>query len=130
MSMRRAMPIEAVAAYVIEEMKQAEAAYERWRAAYSPVPGARERADWYRYVHRELRRAEENGVGAVLARGLDNQLIEQLCLLGEQLFWQDQIDTVPSTLTELAVRPPFRRDDGTPSADRAAWIRQKIGRGE
>lgn len=130
--MRRAVPIETVADYVVEEMVQAEAAYERGRDAFSVTAGARERADFLRYVHRELGKAEDHGVGAVLAQDLGEALLDQLCLLGEQLHWQEQIGTVPQTLTELAVSP-FQKSTPGPgpdqiSADFGAWCREQIGK--
>ena len=124
----RAIPIDVVAEYLVQQMTCAEEADARGNAAFAPIPGVRERATWLRYVHRELSLADEAGVGAVLAPAVDDALLDQLCLLGEQLYWQEQINTVPRTLTEHAVRPPFYKYGGSISADRSVWCRQQLGR--
>jgi hypothetical protein len=140
---RCAVPIWAVFAYFDQQLSSAEAEYERafphGIQIVDPdepeLPSAtreriRKRFQWLSYVvRRALDRAEEAGVGAVLARNhLDDWLLEQVCLLGEQLYWQDQIDTVPRTLTELAVTPFLRAglDSGQISADFGVWCRQQM----
>jgi hypothetical protein len=110
---------------------RSEEADERGNAAFNPMPGMRERAKHLRHVHQELGLAAEAGVGAVLAPALDDFLLDRICLLGEQLHWQDWINTVPHTLTEYAVTP-FHRDSimgatkGSITADVSIWCRQQM----
>ncbi|MDZ7787438.1 MAG: hypothetical protein U5K73_04670 [Halofilum sp. (in: g-proteobacteria)] len=94
--MRRAIPIEQVRAYVEHQLAQAEATYEHVRGGtLTPDPRNPEWSTiWTRYVwlyfleKKALSRAERAGVGAVLALDLDETLLEQLALLGEQLHMQ------------------------------------------
>jgi hypothetical protein len=142
--MKRAVPIWAVFAYFDEQLSRAEAEYERAfptgiriidpSEPVLPTPTReriRERFRWLSYVVRHaVDRTEDAGVGAVLARNLDDQLLEQVCLLGEQLYWQEWVDTVPRVLTEFAVTP-FLRDSPGPgsdqiSADFGGWCRQQM----
>ncbi|WP_070987908.1 hypothetical protein [Halofilum ochraceum] len=143
---RRAIPIETVRGYVEQQMGEAEADYERAFPSELRVidPDApqispttceqiRNRYKWLSYVVVDaLGWAEDEDVGAVLARDLDHTLLEQLCLLREQLYWQEWVDTVPRVLTEFAVEP-FLRDTPGPgpgqiSADFGVWCRQQIGK--
>lgn len=142
--MTHPIPIWAVFAYFDEQLGQAEAEYERAfppgiriidpNEFVLPTPTReriRERFRWLSYVVRQaVDRAEDAGVGAVLARDLDDQLLEQVCLLGEQLYWQEEINTVPRVLTEFSVTP-FLRDGpgpglGSISADYGVWCRQQM----
>jgi len=141
--MRRAVLIELVADHFEKQLSQAEALYERAfpPGLYDPneveqfSPASRERIrqryKWLLYgVRHALGWAEEAGVGAIWNPNLDDQfndhLLEQVCLLREQLYWQEEIDTVPRVLTEYAVKPFY--EAGEITADYAVWCRQQLRR--